>query len=244
LSIRIGITTSATGPGAIDAANVVPYANAVRFAGAEPLVLPNYPARVDELLESVDGIVLGGGDDLDPARYGEAALAQTSLVAPERDAFEFALIAQARSRLVPALCICRGLQVANVAFGGTLIQDLPAHFREEYVIHHRQTTEDGMDRTDYGIDHYVMVEPESALARLAGDDEFATNTMHHQAALAIGRGLRAVAWTHDGVIEGLDAEFEHPFFYCVQWHPEELMDDPVSQNLFRGLVAAASLAKV
>jgi putative glutamine amidotransferase len=241
LSVRIGITSSSA---SLDAPNVVPYANAVRWAGGEPSVLPNEPGRVSEILDVLDGVIFGGGDDINPARYGEALHPKSTLVQPERDEFEFELIAQARARLVPSLAICRGLQVANVAFGGTLIQDLASHFSDEYVIHHYQTNEDGSDRTDYGIDHNVMVEPDSALAHLLGSLEFPTNSMHHQAALAIGRGLRAVAWTHEGVIEALDAEFEHPFFYCVQWHPEELMYDPIAQRLFTGLIEAASLAKV
>jgi putative glutamine amidotransferase len=240
--LRIGISTSVSGPEALSHPDLRTYVAAISGFGAEPVVFENDAARLGEQLAAVDGVVLAGGHDVDPARFGEDPHPSVRTVQAERDEFEIALLHEVRMRLVPTLGICRGLQVGNVAFGGSLIQDLPFHFGDQYVIHHAQTREDGMERTDYGIDHVVTVEPGSALARLLGTTEFRTNTIHHQAAKSIGRGLRAVAWTNDGVVEALDAEFEHPFFFLVQWHPEELADDPVSQRLFSGLAAAARAA--
>jgi putative glutamine amidotransferase len=143
---------------------------------------------------------------------------------------------------VPALFVCRGLQVLNVALGGTLVEDLPSELASRYTLQHQQVREDGRERTEVAPEHVVAVEAGSALARLLGTTSFATNSMHHQAVRAVAPGLRAVARTPDGVIEALDAEFEHPFFFAVQWHPEELLEDPVSRKLFGGLASAARQA--
>jgi putative glutamine amidotransferase len=239
--VKIGITCSEASDesGGVHP-DVRPYVDAVRHAGAEPVLLSNQSAIAD-VLASFGGIVLSGGVDVDPARYGgraEHARSQAGKYRGDRDEFEIALVRAARERRIPTLCVCRGIQVMNVAFGGTLIEDVHEEFGERYTIHHRQTYEDGLDRADYAPDHDVTLAPGSAIASICGTQTFRTNSMHHQALRVLGDGLVAVGHTHDDVIEAVESTFDHPFFAAVQWHPEELDDGP-SRRLFAGLVAAA-----
>jgi putative glutamine amidotransferase len=240
--VPIGITSSFAAVPASDAhPDLMPYVRAVRRAGGEPVLLPNEPQTAPALLETLAGVVFTGGVDLDPACYGgkvEHARSQAGRYRADRDAFETALVRLTRERGVPTLCICRGLQLANVAFGGTLVEDLREELGPRYTIEHRQTTDAGLDRADYAPDHEVRIAPGSALARLLGGTSFATNSMHHQAVRSLGEGLVAVGHTADGVVEAAEATFPHPFFHAVQWHPEEL-DDTISGALFDGLVEAA-----
>jgi putative glutamine amidotransferase len=234
---RIAITSSA--PESPEGENA-PYLAALRRAGGEPVLVSNDAARLDEILASVRGVVLSGGVDVDVARYGgNPSHSRAQRYRCDRDEFEIALARATRERGVPTLAICRGLQVANVAFGGTLVEDLRDDLDSRYVIEHRQTYESGLDRADYAHDHDVRVVPESALARIVRKTTFRTNSMHHQALRALGDGFVAVAHTHDGVIEAVDATFRHPYYVGVQWHPEELDDEP-SARLFRALIDAAS----
>lgn len=233
--VRIGITSTAGKPGAA-------YERAIERAGGTVVFLPNVSADLDTLLATVDGVVVSGGVDVDPARYGgrlEHSHCERDEYSAARDDFEIALVRVTRERGVPTLCICRGMQVANVAFGGTLVEDLRDELGERYTIEHRQVHESGLERYDYAEGHEVRVPATSAFARLAGTTEFLTNSMHHQAVRDVGEGFVAVGHTRDGTIEILDAVFAHPFFFAVQWHPEELAD-PVSAALFGGLVAAAA----
>ncbi len=225
--------------------DVVPYLRALERAGSAWTVAPNDPASVDALLASVDGVLVTGGVDVDPARYGgrpEHGRSEKGLYSVARDAFEIALVRAARDRGVPLLGICRGLQVVNVAFGGTLVEDVRDELGDRYVLEHRQTYDSGLDRADYAPGHDVDVDPESAFAKLAGTTRFVTNSMHHQSIRVPGEGLRVVGRTSDGVVEIADATFAHPFFFAVQWHPEELTGDPVSARLFDGLTSAAARA--
>jgi putative glutamine amidotransferase len=241
----IGISTSypKLRDGAIDP-NAVQYVEAVRRAGGTPVLFENDIARVDAYLAEVDGIVLSGGRDIDPALYGGRPLQAVQAPDSARDAFELVLVKAVRERGMPTLCVCRGLQLANVAFGGTLIEDLPLELGERYTLAHEQRSEEGLEREEYLPGHDVRVTPGSALASLLGTTSFPSNSMHHQAVRAVAPGLRVVATTDDGVIEALDAEFEHPFFFAVQWHPEALpAEDSVSVSLFGGLMRAASAAR-
>jgi putative glutamine amidotransferase len=238
---RIGITYT-YGPGEAGHINdnVREYVVSVEAVGGEAVLLRNEVDRIEESLAWIDGLILSGGRDIDPKHYGAARHPKTTQPANEpRDLFELALVRAARAREMPTLCICRGLQVANVAFGGTLIQDLASEMDERYTLHHQQVKEDGEERTTAVLEHAIDVEPDSALARLLGATRFPTNSMHHQAVKDVAPSLRSVARTPDGVVEALDAGFEHPFFYAVQWHPEELHDDPISVKLFGGLVEAS-----
>ena len=234
---RIGITSTAGKPGTA-------YERAIEGAGGYVVSFPNVVVEIDALLATVDGVVISGGVDVDPARYGgrlEHSHDERGEYSAARDDFEIALVRATRARGVPTLCICRGMQVVNVAFGGTLVEDLRDELGERYTIEHRQVDESGLERYEYAEGHTVSVLPSSAFARLANATEFLTNSMHHQAVRAVGEGFIAAGHTSDGTIEVLDATFAHPFFYAVQWHPEELTDD-VSVRLFGGLVAAARAA--
>jgi putative glutamine amidotransferase len=209
--------------------------------------LENVLSHLDELLETLEGVVVTGGVDVNPVRYGgrlEHARSEAGRYRNDRDDFESALVRATRERKIPTLGICRGLQIANVAFGGTLVEDLREEYGEEYKLEHRQTTELGLDRTEHAPGHDVSVEPDSRLAALLGTTLFPANSMHHQAIRAVGEGLVVVARTPDGVVEAAEATFEHPFFFAVQWHPEELLEDPVTASLFGGLMKAARAPKV
>ena len=231
---RIGLTSS----GARSA-----YVRAIEKYGGVAIPLESDAAGIDRAIACVDGIVLTGGVDVDPARYGgnpEHSRSERDEYSAARDGFEIALASRVRDRGIPTLGICRGLQVINVAFGGTLIEDLVDEFGDASPIDHRQTSVAGVERTDYA--HDVVVAPGSALARLVGAERFATNSMHHQAVRDVGDGLVVVGRATDGIVEAVDAVFAHPFFFAVQWHPEEL-DDAMSGALFGGLIDAASAAQ-
>ena len=240
---NIGITSSE--PYAPDGSvhpDLFPYLRAVERAGGEAVLLANDAANIDELLATLDGVVLSGGVDVEPVRYGgktEHVHSQADRYRHDRDEFEIELARATRDLRVPTLCICRGLQVANVAFGGTLVEDVRDELGERYTLNHRQTHENGQDRSDYAAGHDVTLEADCTLARILGTTSFATNSMHHQAVRAPGDGFVVVGRTADGVIEAVDATFDHPFFVAVQWHPEELPDDAVSRRLFEGLVGGA-----
>ena len=205
------------------------YANSVTAAGGIPVLLPPVPG-IEHVAARLDGLILSGGGDIDPAAFGAQAHPATGGIRPDRDAAEFALVAAALERGLPFLGICRGLQVLNVARGGTLHQHLPG-----LVGHDGHAPIPG----SYGS-HLVRVEPASKLAGLLGDPgplaEFPVPTHHHQAIDRLGAGLTAAAWTADGVIEAVELTMpEAGFAMAVQWHPEA-GDDP---RLFRALVAAA-----
>jgi len=243
----VGITTSYPDTERGRAA-VAPYVAAVARAGGAPLVLPNDAARVDEILAGCAAIVLSGGGDVAVERYGGRPHEAVRAVPPERDEFEIALVRATRARAVPTLCICRGLEVANVAFGGGLVEHLPDILGPDRLLEHAQVDASGLDRDDYAPGHVVSLDPNGTLARLVGRDAFETNSMHHQAVdpRRVGEGFRVGGETPDGVVEALEPTFAHPFFVAVQWHPEELWspergrEDPVAIGLFAGLIRAAA----
>jgi putative glutamine amidotransferase len=208
------------------------YAAAVQRAGGIPVVLPPIPpADVPALLNRLQGICLSGGPDLDPAAYHARADAELGPVEPELDAFELELTRAADAAGLPVLGICRGCQVLSVARGGTLHQHLPAV--TDGLLHHRQT-EPGRVTT-----HTVDVVRGSRLAGIVGAGELEVNSFHHQAADRLGEGLRAVAWSPDGVIEAIE-DPDAPFYLGVQWHAEGLVERPEHESLFAALVDAAS----
>lgn len=214
------------------------YESAVRESGADPL-------RADagdpdlRVLDRVQGLLLSGGDDLDPAAYGGPP-DETEPTDPQRDAFEFALVRAARERAMPTFAICRGLQVANVAFGGTLIADIPEALGDRDDILHRRWHG---GRSERGLldDHVVRIEEDSALFRIVGTTELVTGGRHHQAVLRCADDLRIVGSTSDGIIEALEARFASPFWLAVQWHPEStrVLDAGASRALFAAFADAA-----
>jgi putative glutamine amidotransferase len=240
--IRIGLTS--TRPYAEDGvtlhADVAPYVAALERAGAKAVLFDNAEILLDSYVRDVQGIVLAGGVDVDVARYGGTPKPSVQAPNVRRDAFELAVARAARERSLPLLGICRGLQLANVAFGGTLVEHIPDDFPQS-PLDHQQLDEHGVERSDYAPGHLVAAEPGSKLANFVGTQPFFTNSMHHQAVRAVAADFRVAARAPDGVVEALDARFEHPFYVLVQWHPEELRD-AASDALFGGLIAAAQRA--
>jgi putative glutamine amidotransferase len=215
-------------------ANLLPrrYADAVARAGGVPVLLPPVPA-IGEALDRLDGLILSGGGDIDPARYGAGRHPATDPANAVRDEAELGLCAGALARGLPLLAICRGMQVLNVGLGGTLHQHLPD-----------VTGNDAHSPVASGYgQHEVSVAAGSQLAAVLGRTALAVPTHHHQAVDRLGTGLVATAWTGDGIIEAMEpdaagghADETSQFLLAVQWHPEA-GDDP---SLFDGLVARAS----
>ena len=166
----------------------------------------------DEVLDLLDGLILAGGADIDPAQYGEEAHQATSGSVPERDAFEIALARRALERDMPLLGICRGMQLMNVAAGGTLNQHVPdSHGHED----HRRSPGSFED-----ADHDVRLEAGSLAARAAGEQLHATKSHHHQGVERLGEGLKVTGWaTIDDLPEAVEAP-DRRFALGVQWHPE------------------------
>lgn len=179
-----------------------------------------------------DALLLGGGVDVDPARYGRERLENGTVeVDPDRDRIDFALFDEARRKGAPILGICRGLQVVNVALGGTLVQDIPAE-RPSDVVHERSRAEKTRR------DHPVAVSPETRLAALAAGQNVHVNSRHHQAIEKVAPGLTVSGTAPDGLPEAVEAG-DGSWVVAVQWHPENLAGDPVSQRLFSEFVRVA-----
>ena len=213
------------------------YVRAVARAGGMPLVLP--PLEDDALagrsLDGVQALVLTGGEDVAPARYGAPRHPATERANDRRDAWEVSVARAARARSVPTLAICRGVQVLNVALGGTLVQDLPSEWRGA-LPHDPEGARDARV-------HDVGLEPGSRLAATLGTARCEVNSFHHQALDRVAPGIRVAARAPDGVIEGVEADGDW-WMLGVQWHPEELVDtpEPWDRRLFEALVAAARSA--
>ncbi len=212
-----------------------PYLDAVMRAGGEPVVLA--PRDHDHhsalgLLRRFDGLVLMGGSDVDPALYGQESHPTTYGVNRENDEIEMALARAAVELELPTLAICRGMQVATVAFGGTLHQhlgDLPD------LIEHGPV---GFPAPPDGIGHEIVIEPGCRLAKALGVERFEGASYHHQAVDRMGDGFAVVGASADGVIEAL--EHEIGWFVGVQWHPEDTAaEDPVQQRLYNTFVEQA-----
>lgn len=209
------------------------YTDAVRAAGLRPFVLPVLEAAdAHEMLDGIDGLILTGGEDVAPARYGERAHPALGDVHEGRDEFELALVRAARARALPTFAICRGVQVANVALGGTLVQDLPSEWSNALA------HESGRGRSERT--HAVTLAAASRLARACGASEITVNSMHHQALRRVASGLVATAHAPDGVIEGVEWNGDDWWMLGVQWHPEELVDtaEPWDRALFATFASA------
>ncbi|MFB9831495.1 gamma-glutamyl-gamma-aminobutyrate hydrolase family protein [Actinoallomurus acaciae] len=208
-------------------ASVVPqrYLDKVLSAGGTPVVLPALPG-VDGVLSRLDGLLLVGGGDIDPARYGGVPHRANGPVNAVRDAAELALLREALALRLPILGICRGLQLMNVALGGTLHQHVP-----DVVGHEGHTGGEGVF-----VRHDVHLHPRCALARALNRTTLDVPSLHHQAIDRLGRGLTACAWAGDGLIEAAELD-GHPFTVGVQWHPEA----DAEVEIFSALVAAASV---
>ncbi len=205
------------------------YVAAVRRAGAIPVLIAPGEAQIDELLARLDGVVLAGGGDIDPARWGGEAHPTIEFVDPARDDLELALAERVLDEGIPTLAICRGLQVVNTARGGTLHVHLPDAV---------PTDEPHRLEPKWSHTHRVTVDADSLVARTMGTETVEPACWHHQAIDRPGIGLTVTARSPDGVIEAVELA-GHPWLVAVQWHPEmTAADDAAQQRLFDGLVEA------
>ncbi len=205
------------------------YLHALEDARLTPLVVAPLedPARCHDVLAAVRGLVLTGGEDVDPGEYGaepHPALGETNR---RRDRWEIALVRAAHARAIPTLAICRGIQILNVALGGTLVQDIPAQWPGALPHEDRERTL----RT-----HAVDVVPGTRTAAALGGGSLSVNSVHHQAVDRLAPGLRITARSPDGLVEAVETEDERWWVVGVQWHPEELIS--TAEPWDRGLFAA------
>lgn len=213
-----------------------PYTRAVAEAGGLPVILPiaaNDLGMAPEYVEGLDGLILTGGEDVHPSFYGEEVLERCGEIDERRDLFERELFQAARARWRPVLGICRGLQLINVAGGGSLYQDLS--YRPGTLPDHQA----GRERR-YEIVHTVKVIAGTRLAAIMGAEEVPVTSTHHQVVKELAPGFRVSAESGDGVVEGIESDAD-PFLLAVQWHPERLALKHAAQlALFQALVRAAS----
>jgi putative glutamine amidotransferase len=193
---------------------------------------------MNEALDGLDGLMLTGGDDVAPGRYGEQSHAAVVAVEPERDEFEIALVKEARARDLPILAICRGIQVMNVAFGGTLIQDIPSQVGTD--VEHQLAVP---PHPSSAFAHEIWFEKDSLLGRLLGErlgdlDSCEVNSRHHQAVKLVAPGFKVSATAPDGVIEAIEDPAAR-FCLGVQWHPENFFRTGEFRPLFEGFVEEA-----
>ena len=214
------------------------YVNAVAKAGGTPVVLPisRDTEALFPALDRLDGVIFTGGTDLDPQVYGEQPMYGLGEVKPNRDRHEFELLSECvTNHSFPVMGICRGIQLINVHFGGTIYQDLEKQ-KPEGIMHSL------IDRMPFESPaHAVVIEPGSYLHDFLGKERLAVNSFHHQAVKDIGSGLRIISRADDGIVEGVQLDSDR-FLMAVQWHPEMMADtDEDALNLFQGFVGRCSL---
>lgn len=222
---------------AIEILGLMPaYLNAIVAAGGVPVMIPLGLSDGDlqEIIQQMDGILLPGGGDIEPSVYQGNGHPTVAGIDEDRDRVEFTVARTAVAKQKPLLAICRGLQVLNVALGGSLWEDvellMPQAMHHEFVHSHPRNH----------LAHTVTMESDSLLARQLGGTETAVNSLHHQGIRRLADGLRATAVAPDGLIEGVEV-IDHPYAVGVQWHPENLIHTETHMlGLFRGLVEAAS----
>jgi len=228
---RIGLTSS---PGMVEDRLVATleraYTAAIVRAGCIPFYLPVLdPLQADAVVSSLDGLLFTGGGDVDPTWYGRQPSPRLGKVDPEQDAWELALVRAGLAGSLPMLGICRGSQVMNVAFGGTLVQHLPDE---------PDTVEHCVKEQCSAPVHRVRVDGRSRLAAVLGVESLGVNSLHHQAVEQLGAGLSPVAWAEDGTVEAVEGTGASRMI-GVQWHPELLVDDASNAALFDWLALEA-----
>ncbi len=224
--LLVGIVETCESGGESDKVAVgAAYAEAVAIGGHLPVVISRYgtEVQIEALLARIDMLLLAGGGDIDPKRYGESAHPAVAKVNPVRDEFEFRILAVAKKLRLPVVGICRGCQMLNVFNGGTLWQDLPSEFPSDNVQHRN-------------VRHPIAIEPGSRLAKAIGTTSAVVNSTHHQAVKRLAPGFRVVAKSPEGVVEAIEAE-DYPAI-GVQFHPERLAakeKDETFKTFFRNL---------
>ena len=205
------------------------YVEALKRSGAVPVLIPPQPENAADVIDGLDGILLAGGEDCDPALYGEEAHPSVAPMDARRQSNDLTLARVARERGIPTLGICLGVQVMNVAAGGSLVQDIDSQIDTE--IRHASIPENRAR-------HDVMVVERTKLASYVPKRELNVNSSHHQAIQRVGDGLRVTAHAPDGVVEGIE-DPKHPFYVGVQWHPEDMTGERSASTIFAAFVDAA-----
>ncbi|MCP8970701.1 gamma-glutamyl-gamma-aminobutyrate hydrolase family protein [Ectobacillus ponti] len=210
------------------------YHRCVAAHGGIPIVLPFVSPELSlETLPLCQGIILSGGEDVDPRYYGQDPHQQLGATVRERDEAEIAIAKYAIEKGIPLLAICRGIQILNVALGGTLIQDIPSQVHG--AMQHTQVIDRSLDS------HWVTVDPASRLYEIVGEKRIRVNSLHHQAIDSLGQGLRVVAAASDGIIEAVEHTDASAFLLGLQWHPESMaVSDPCMQRIFTRLIQEAA----
>lgn len=211
------------------------YSDSVASAGGLPMMLvPIAKDGMDDVLDRLDGILIPGGGDIDPLLYADERHETARGISQERDEFEVEVALRARSRKMPVFAICRGLQIINVALGGTLVQDLPSHTGAH--------GHDIVGDAAYESHSQALIEPDCRIASVLGAGLQDINSIHHQAVEELGEGLRVVASAPDGTIEAIEHDDPDWPLLAVQWHPEFLgmRDHGPSHDLFQAFVDSAA----
>lgn len=211
------------------------YLDSIFLAGGIPLILPisQDEATIQSYANTVDGLILSGGEDIDPKHYGEEPGQHLGTVAQDRDHFEIGLVKAILDQKKPLLGICRGLQVLNVSLGGSLHQDIPSEFPGTSILHRQKSEE-------HAGSHRVDLLKGSKIHGIFATDSLMCNSFHHQSIKTLAPGLLSTALSSDGIIEGVEMP-EANFVVAVQWHPECMVrNDPTMLKLFKSFIQAAS----
>lgn len=225
----VGVSAAET-----DAASApLTYVNAIKRAGGVPLVIPmtTDEKQIEAVLNVIDALVLTGGEDIDPLKYyGEQPHPNLGTVVPYRDEFDYKLVRMAVAKGIPVLGVCRGEQMLNVAFGGTLIQDIPTQVKGTFVKHSQKAPR------NYGT-HSITIEKGSQLNKILGVTEINVNSYHHQAVKDVAPGFKVTAYSKDGVVEAIE-KIDNPKVMGVQFHPEGFVasGDDTFIGLFKALL--------
>lgn len=212
------------------------YVTSVIKNGGVPFIIPvNQDLTViKRQVDQIDGLILTGGHDVDPHNYHEEPLPKLEATWPARDKFEFTLIKLSCQKTIPILGICRGIQIINTYYGGSLYQD--SSYRPKTTYRHNQVVNPPQ------VTHTVKLEPNSKLAQIFGSSKFLVNSFHHQLINQLAPNFKATAHAGDGVIEGIEAQ-DYPYLIGIQWHPEMLhnSEPQMNQKIFGSLIKQASL---
>ena len=211
------------------------YVKAIEGAGGIPLIVPCVmgDGAVDDIIARCDGFLFTGGDDIHPSRYGETVKEKCGSIQLFRDELEFRVLDRILLSGKPIVAVCRGIQLLNVFFGGTLYQDIPTEL--DTPIAHKQ------NEPKFSVSHRVRIVADTPLYELLGAEYAQTNSFHHQAIKELGRGLSVMALADDGIIEGVYAEGEQ-YIRAYQWHPERIFEtDGDNRKIFEDFIDACKI---
>jgi len=212
------------------------YIKSIEIAGGTPIIIPpTYNMSIEEILDRIDAVILSGGPDIDPYLYGEIPIPKMGQINPLRDKFEIELARKTVEKGKPLLAICRGIQVLNVAFNGTLYQDINTQIPNS--IRHAWHTTTGTEVPPNYPTHTVKLKRDSKIYRIFNKEVLRVNSFHHQAVKDVAKGFEATAWADDGVIEAIEY-IGDKFVIGVQWHPEWMWDSEMIK-IFKALIEAA-----